>query len=69
MGRDGVNRLLLKEYTPRSYGVDSGDRLKHGTLSCAVGTDQGDDLSGRDVQGDPLEGMDMTVIEVKVSDS
>ncbi|GAA3068597.1 hypothetical protein GCM10020000_61300 [Streptomyces olivoverticillatus] len=47
-----------KWMVPSEWGEESGEGAEGGCLSCAVGADEGDDLSGVDGEGDSFDGFD-----------
>ena len=66
----GVGDVFVTEGDGALAGVhQAGDGFQDGALACAVGADQGHDLSFVDFKGNALDGVDGAVIHMNVVNS
>ena len=66
MGGNTHNALILKGDAAAPGLQEAGYGVQCSGLACAVGADQGDDLSLIDLKGDALNGVDAAVIDVEI---
>ena len=66
MGRQLAQILAHELDGARPAAEQTGDGVQGGGFACAVGTDQGDDLTGVDFKGNTLDGMDAAIVDVDV---
>ena len=68
VGRKKVERQAGQLDAAGADAVDAGNGLEGGTLPCAIGPDEGDDLPVGNNDGDSLYRMDLAIVEVDVSE-
>ena len=66
VGGHGINRRAHEVDRAGFCAQQTGDRIQDGALTGAVRTDQRDDLTLVDLEGNALDGVDAAVVNVKI---